>query len=440
MKKAHLVILLFAITNFALAFSQHRWIHKEILKYDGSGYYLYLPALIIYQDLGNLAFYNSIDSVYHPSNDIKQYGLYPQENTKLKLNKYAIGTALGELPAFLIMHAYTRYYKTNYPADGYSMPYQFSVGMSNILWTIIGLIVLAAFLRNFFDDHIIALTLFIIGFGTNLFCYTSIEMGLSHTLEFLLFACVLYYTESWYRRPTYLKAILLGIFLGWILIVRPVDFLIFLVPVLWPIQNKKEFGQNRLQFMFHFRGHIMSSLIACFILAAIQLAYWKYITGHFIHFSYQEEFFNFRQPEIVNGLFSFRKGWFIYTPVALIAMMGLFPLYFQNKKFILPILAFFIPFIYVVFSWSIWWYGWGFGARSMIESYAIISIPLAALLLWLWQQKTILKYSGIIIFALCIVLNIFQTRQFRHGLIDGEFATPKSYWEAYKTPSATIIK
>lgn len=429
MKRTYFAIVLFAITNILLAFSQHRWERNEILKFDGSGYYLFLPAAFIYQDLGEMKFYPSIDSIYRPSNDTKYYSLYKCAETHRYTNKYAIGVSIGEMPLFLAAHWYTKHYNTKYTVDGYSVPYQFSVGISNVLWSILGLIILGAFLRKYFSDGITALTLFIIGFGTNLYCYTNIEFGLSHGLEFMIFASILYYTERWYSTRKMKYSTLLGIFLGWSLITRPVDFLVLLVPLMWHI--KPNGAKNRGAFFWEYKTHLLGSAIACLLVTSIQLFYWKYTTGHFIHFSYEEEGFNFKDPEIINGLFSFRKGWFVYTPIAFISFLGLFALYHQNKGFLFPVLAFYIPFIYVVFSWWNWWYGWGFGARAMIESYAILSIPLASLIYWLSKQKLLIRSLSIGIFGFFIWMNIYQTEQYNMSAIHGDNMSQQFYWRVW---------
>ncbi|MCC6186376.1 MAG: hypothetical protein IT256_04410 [Chitinophagaceae bacterium] len=233
MKKSSLVIIIFAIVSLFYAFGQHRWVRNEILKYDGSGYYVYLPAVLIYNDLGEMKFYKHIDSVYHPSNEYNYYSLFKNDETQLYTNKYAIGVSVGEMPLFLIAHWYTRYLDSDYPIDGYASPYEFSVAMSSILWVVIGMFFLSAFLRNYYSDGVTALTLLILGFGTNLYCYTLREFGMSHGLAFMIFSAILYFTQRWYLLFKPKDAIFLGLFLGWTIITRPIDIMVILIPLLW---------------------------------------------------------------------------------------------------------------------------------------------------------------------------------------------------------------
>ncbi len=432
-----IVIILFSVVCYLQATSSHRWVRNEVLKYDPSGYYLFLPATFIYHDLGKLAFYAHIDSVYKPSGEIHNYALYEQESTQKRSNKYAIGTAIGELPLFLITHFVCTYFLKNTPADGYSEPYQFAVAMSNLIWSIGGLVVLCAFLKKYFNDKVVIITLLMIGFGTNFYCYTITDQGMSHNLAFLLFSCILYFTERWYNAPKSKYAVFLGLFLGWVAITRPVDFIVVLIPLFWPINSKNLHTTNRLKFWWQHKKDLTICLIACTFVVCFQLAYWKYTTGHFLHFSYEEEGFNFNNPQVLNGLFSFRKGWFIYTPIALLGCLGILPLFQQNKKMALPVILFFICFIYIIYSWWLWWYGWSFGSRPMIESYAILAIPLASLIYWFVQKKPFLISLGIGLGLFFIWLNIYQTEQYCVGTIQGDKMTKEFYWRVWNKMHAS---
>lgn len=429
MKKIILTIFTFFIVVIVQSFYSNKWVRNEILHFDASGYYLYIPAAFIYNDVGELKFMQEIEAKYRVANDIQNYGLHYQKETNKKTNKYAIGVALGELPFFLIAHQVAQANGSKFLADGYSEPYQFAVAMSNIAWVIIGLLVLGSFLRKKFGNNIAALCILIIGFGTNLYCYTWVDMGMSHTLLFMLFSLVIYCTDRWYTSYKLQHAILLGLSLGWVLIARPVDFVIVLLPLLWPIGRDNKL--SRFQIWSKYKFHLLLCALSCFAVSLIQLAYWKYTTGHWIHFSYKGEGFNFSDSEVINGLFSFRKGWFVYTPIAFISLLGLVQLFRKDKTMFIPLTLFFATMIYLVFSWGNWWYGWGFGARAMVETYAVVSIPLAVLLQWIAKQKIILKSFTIAVFGFFIWMNLYQTEQYIMGAIPGDNMNQKFYWRVW---------
>ena len=82
----------------------------------------------------------------------------------------------------------------------------------------------------------------------------------------------------------------------------------------------------------------MQILLFCFLIiciASIQLGYWKYTSGKFIINPYGAsnagEGLELLNPHLLEVLFSFRKGWFIYTPLMLFTLVGFKELYKNNK-------------------------------------------------------------------------------------------------------------
>lgn len=426
------VLLLVLLASIYLPIRQSKWNQLDVIKWDASGYYLYLPAFFIYKDIGHLKFYDAIDQKYLlASGEIKQYGLYPQSTTGKILNKYAIGVALAELPLFILADVYCKYINPIYECDGYSLPYQMAVAYSTGFWTLIGTLFLLLFLIKIFKDKIAALAVLLIVFGTNLFCYSYSNLGMSHSLMFMLHAALLYYTYQWYQKPKIAFALAIGLLLGWISIARPIDIVAALIVICWPMALATNVYKNRLNLWKQHIASILWSIIVFIGMLAIQLLYWKYITGHFIHFSYQDEGFNFLKPELFNGLFSFRKGWFIYTPLAFIALSGIFFLKNELKAFRWILICYFVLFIYIVFSWWMWYYGWGFGARAMIDSYAILAIALGALLNYITAQKRLFQFISFSVLLFVLWLNLYQTKQFEMGAIQGDHMNRKFYFRVW---------
>jgi hypothetical protein len=104
--------------------------------------------------------------------------------------------------------------------------------------------------------------------------------------------------------------------------------------------------------------------------------YWKYITGELFFNSYVGEQFYFNNSHVLKGLFGFRKGWLIYTPIMLFSILGIYFLRNQLKHFFASISITLFIYIFVIFSWWCWWYGGSFGQRAMIDIYPLLAIPL----------------------------------------------------------------
>jgi len=434
MKKLLLALLILLTTFVIESFSFTKW-EKEMVVYDVAGYYMYLPAVFIFHDLSHLDYYSYVDDTYHPT-PAKGYAIFPQEKTGRKVIKYPMGVAIGEMPLFLVAHAYALLHP-EYKPDGYTTPYKVAIVFSTILWTVLGLFFLGRFLIQYYNSNVAALVVLIIGGGTNLFAYTVVDVGMSHAWLFLLFAALLFCTQRLFtnQRPGYFYP--LGALLALATISRPTDIVIAIVPLIWMFPRKKEAPERRA-FLLKNRKHFIGGVLVFIAVLSLQLGYWKYMTGNWLHFSYEGEGFDFAHPHILDGLFSYRKGWFLYTPVALIGMLGLIPLYYYDRKMSLTILLFFTITIYLVFSWIAWFYGWSFGCRALIEALAVLSIPIGAIVHYVIRSRSWLLKSGItIVFGFFIWLNIYQSHQYERMVLMGDYMTKEYYWRIWNKMQAT---
>ena len=425
--RSRLAILLFCLTAFCIVFARQEW-KRNIYTYDSFGYYVYLPAAFIYHDLGDLGFFPEINKKYNAFADSGKFTFGDCPGGK-KNDKYAIGTALFELPLFLVAHMYCTL--GGDVADGFTAPYQLAGIFSCIIWAVIGLFVLRKFLLGYFNDSVVAVTLLCIAIGTNLFYYTTLNQGLSHPFSFFLFASILFYTNAWYKGFNTKYLICLSLLLALALVTRPVNFVIVLIPLFWGVHNPPSL-RERIDTLWIYRSKIVLAILICLPIVFLQLAYWRYTSGHWIYFSYKGEGFNFLHPKIFRGLFSYRKGWFVYTPIAFLGVIGFIPLWKKNKALVPSLVVFFTLLIYIVFSWKNWWYGGGFGCRPLIEALAVLSMPFAALLeAVLSLRKKLLTTMLYLSLAFFISLNIFQTWQFAMSIIHHDRMSRAYYWHVF---------
>ncbi|MBW6491162.1 MAG: hypothetical protein K0B15_08210 [Lentimicrobium sp.] len=399
------------------------------LSWDVFGYYLYLPATFIYDDPGleNAEWLDEIMEKYQPSATL--YQLVSGVDGK-KVIKYTSGLALLYSPFFFIAHCLAP--ALGYPADGFSLPYQLILSLGGILWAIFGLIILRKLLLRLFDDRTTAITILLIGFGTNYFQLTAFDGTLlSHNFLFSLYAFLLYTTIHWNERPTLNRAFQMGLTCGLITLIRPSEIVCLLIPLFWNAGSWR-------QFIFRFKvmktniNHVISFLVPAIIVGSIQFIYWKTTTGNWIFYSYDNpgEGFRFFPPYIFEFLFSYRKGWFVYTPVMLFALAGFYHLYKRSKAWNFAILAYVLLDLWIVSSWSCWWYAGGsFSARAMVPTYVLLALPLASLVevVFLHRLRWLAAFFGLAL----IVLNLFQTWQFETGIIDKERMTKDYYWAVF---------
>jgi hypothetical protein len=161
-----------------------------------------------------------------------------------------------------------------------------------------------------------------------------------------------------------------------------------------------------------------------FIIYKIQIDQW-YI------YAYLNEEFNFLKPHFFNFLFSIRKGFFVYTPLFLLSILGLVSWAkfnsFQVMWWILSVTIL----VYILSSWHMWWYGGTFGTRVLVEYYIIWIIPLAILF---QKVKRYTKIFLVMITCFFVFNGVLQQYQYRKGIIHYENMNWQMYKEAFLHP------
>jgi hypothetical protein len=428
-KPSLLVCILFLVCTVFITENLAEWRRAKVLTWDAAAYHLYLPAIFIYDDLREMRFYRDILEKYRLADDYMEYGTHIHPETGLRVNKYAVGVAVFQLPLFLAVHTFSRW---KYPdkLDGYNPDYHRAASYSTLLFVFLGLLFLRKFLLRYLSEKQVWPVLLIIGFGTNLFHYTAFDQGLSHPYLFFVYACILWYTARWYDSFQWPYALALGFLIGLAAITRPTDVFVAAIPALWALENKLLLHK----LLWQKYGQILLACLAAAIPLLLQLGYWKLTTGQWIYYSYGEERFNFRDPHVLDGLFSYRKGWFIYTPLALLGFAGMY-FVFRDPRFRFyrwGFVVYYLVTVYVLFSWHIWSYGGSFGSRVMVQSYPLLALPLGLLIQHVFAHRQ--RWRKILLASVLILgisLNAFQSYQYHKGIIHWDAMDKTLYWQRF---------
>jgi hypothetical protein len=407
---------------------------NNILSWDTFGYYLYLPANFIYHDPGlrDMSWIQHILETYQPTSSL--YQLYPGADGNM-LIKYPVGFAIIYSPFFFFAHGFA--FLSGYPADGFSAPYQYMLTVGAMIYTFIGILAFRKVLLIFFNDRLTSIIILCICAGTNYFQMASDTSLLTHNFLFSIYALVVLLTIQWHKKQNFKDAVFLGILIGMATISRPTDGLLLLVPLFWGVISLHSFVL-KLKILVNNYAQTLLFAIAATLMMIPQLLYWKFAGGHYLTYTYQNpgEGFDFLNPHTVDFVFSFRKGWLLYTPIMALTFPGFILLYNKNKDAFVPILLFFITYLYVVSSWTCWWYPGTLGQRPMVEIYPILAIPLGYSILWIAERKRKISVPASILIGLLLILNIFQTWQFSRKIIHPERMSRAYYWSVFGQLSA----
>ena len=397
---------------------------EATISWDVSGYYYYLPALFIYHDIKHLSWSDSIQQKYYPASTQYQAFDHP---SGVKVMKYAAGMAVQYLPWFLIAHGIAL--MTDFPADGFSAPYQFMLSFGSIFMACLGLWFLRRLLLRYFDDSTVALTLMLLVFGTNYLNYSAIDGAMTHNYLFTLYAMLLWFTDRWYRQPNWMDSFAIGACLGLAALTRPTEIIAGGIPLLWGLTDIRNLPE-RLRYWWNERRYVMLALGVMAAIGSIQIIYWKWVAGEFLVYSYQDQGFSWLHPHLGNGLFSYKKGWLVYTPMMVLALIGFYYLWKQWRSLFWATLSFSMAFIYITFAWDIWWYGGSLGQRAMVQSYAVLSVPFAATLGGIKNWKPWARWVAGMTITLFTYYNLWLTHQaHKGGLLDPENMTKAYFWK-----------
>lgn len=390
---------------------------KTLIISDGKGYYAYLPAVFIYNDL-NLGFYETIEDTYYSEHTRSDYR--STANGKV-IDKYFCGSALAMLPFFTLAHGLTLI--TGGPADGYSQLYPVFVSIAAIFWMLTGLVFVRRVLRLYgISEGVTALVLLALAFGTNLFYYTIREPAMSHVYAFAFTALFVYSSQMLFESGKGKYIYLSALFLGMIVLIRPVNGLMVLaLPFLAG-------GTAPLASLLK-RKELIASVIVFLAVCSIQLILYKISTGSFFIDAYSNEGFILSEPNVLNFLFSYKKGFLLYTPFFLALLAGLFVLFRQSRFRFWAFTLFFFVVVYLLSSWWMWYYGGSFGSRVMIDYYPLLVVPVAMAFQHFWQTKmraAVIGFSLVTIF-ICQV----QTFQYRYSHIHWGLMDKEHYWRAF---------
>lgn len=412
-----IALLLCLFLSYRQQVQDKQW--ENIIEADGLGYYSYLPAVFIYNDL-SFSFTTDIAAKYP---NIRFWEGFSKPDSRGQVNKYFVGLSLLWLPFFLLAHLLSLL--LGFPADGYSQLYQIFILLAANFYLWIG----CRFTRKLLLEYSVppgpaAFILLSTVFATNLFFYVTADASMTHVYSFALIAAFLYNIHSFFKsikvNHLYWGALLLGL----IVLLRPTNIVIVLmVPF---------FAGNLKSFFEMIRMHKLPILIAggIFLLGVLPQFIWYYMqTGHFVVWSYGEEGFNFNDPQIFNVLFSYQKGMFIYTPLILLSLGGLLYLFAKNKFQFAVMLIFLLVSTYIISSWWCWWYGDSLGQRAFIDYYAVLALLLS--FLYLSTERRIYKWAYFAVAVIFSVYSFILTYQYRHSIIHRSWMNEQRFWFSF---------
>ena len=368
---------------------------------------------------------------------------------------YPVGTAILWAPFYTAGHLWLgvlNVFGGDYSRDGYSNPYQMSVGFGTLIYGFVGLVLIYRMLRCYFSQRLALVTVLALCCGSFLLWYLVIESSMTHGTSFFATTLFLWFWHKTRSSRTTAQWVLLGVAVGIMTLVRWQNglFALILVADVLPsyVRTVREMDWARLRSLV---GTHALAAVAAFVAFSPQLYLWRTAIGGVLEAPTARErveeltpqltardgieeltpqltardgieeltseltaqfgiqWFN---PHMTDVLFSPNHGLLTWTPLIYLSVLGLV-IFMQRAPAVGWLLTSgFIAQVYVNSVVLGWAGGSAFGARRFASCMLVFAVGLAAFLQWLR------RHPGVGVAALAgalVVGNLFFMWDFRAG-------------------------
>ncbi|HEV2489385.1 MAG TPA: hypothetical protein VGT03_06235 [Candidatus Acidoferrales bacterium] len=354
---------------------------------DGVGYYAYARALVVN---GNLRF----EPDWMHANEsfvagrVDKGAIRPELYTKTGYldNHFTIGPALDWMPFLFLTHTAVRIadsFGAQIPANGFSRPYAYTMAAVTAVAGFIGLLFSFALARKYFPERWAFLATLGIWLASSLPVYMYFNPSWSHAHSAFAVALFFWYWDRTRGTRTFKQWALLGLISALMLNDYYLNAIFLLAPLLesaW-IAGKSLSARKRGQGEMWPRVLAQNAVYVGVVLIGLLPTF---ITRWIIYSSPLASGYapiaswNWASPVFAQVLFSSDHGLFSWTPILILASLGLIPLVRRDQKLGATLLACALAFYFVIASYPDWDGISSYGNRFFISLTPIFVLGLAA--------------------------------------------------------------
>lgn len=357
---------------------------------DGVGYYAYARALVIDHNLQFAEDWRNANPSFRDSRVDPNGHIRPEQYTSTGHldNHFAIGPAILWIPFLEATHllvAITRPGGTSIPTNGYSWPYLDTMGVVTALAGFAGLFIAFHLARKYVAEKWAFAATLGIWFASSLPVYMYFNPSWSHAQSAFVVALFLWYWDRTYDARSPKQWLWLGMIAGLMLDMYYPNALFLLVLLIdvgaRTISWVRTKGSLTITSAAAAIGRYAIFAVALAIAFSPTLLTRRIIYGHFLATGYEGVgVWHFKSPLFGKVLFSSDHGLFSWTPVLLLACIGLFFLIRRDRRMGSAALLSFAAFCYLIASYVDWDGISSFGNRFFVSLTPIFVLGLAALL------------------------------------------------------------
>jgi hypothetical protein len=356
---------------------------------DGVGYYAYLRSVLIDHDLRFENDYLAGNQSFVLSKVDAQGHLLPEMYTRTGYveNHFTVGPAILWAPVMIVVHSIVllaNHFGAHVPADGHSRPYLIAMAMTTACYGFLALLLAFQIARKYFDERWAFLATLGIWLASSLQVYMYFNPSWSHALSAFTVSLFLWYWDRTQLRRRAGQWVILGLLAGLMgnvyypnifLLMFPTVELIYLLRADWTDSAQTRTPLPRLILNgVLFAAALIVALLPTFITR--QIIYGSpFATGY-----PGMRTWHWTSPALLQVLFSSDHGMFSWTPILMLAAIGLFLLSNRNVLLGIGSVLTFLSFYFFIASYPDWDGLSSFGNRFFVSLTPIFILGLCALL------------------------------------------------------------
>lgn len=352
------------------------------LRGDGNGYYAYVRSAVIDHDLNFENEFRRGDPLFREIYFDEPGSLRPsmRSSTGLVINQWAVGPSMLWLPFFLVAHAAVtvlNLFGAGVPADGFSMPYRWFCAAGTACYGWLSLLLMRGPASRIAGVRAVVLAALALWWASSLPVYMYFLPFHVHALSAFVVSLFLWY---WLRRSSFPLTVpcwmIWGLLCGLMIDVYYLNAIVGLVAVVELVTQAVH--ERRLS------RRVVTTAVAFAIgllvsLAPHVVAKWI-VHGSPFSSGYSDEFF-WTTPRLWQVGFSTEHGLFVWTPVTLLAVVGLVRVSRRDAR-AATLLVVFALFYYTIASYQNWHGQSSFGNRFFVSLTAVFMLGGAAAAEW----------------------------------------------------------
>ena len=378
---------------------------------DGVGYYAFARAPLIEHNFNFEHDYISANTGIREAR-LDEHGR-PKEIFRTRTghldNHFTVGPAMLWTPFLLLAHGgvlLARALGAQVPADGFSAPYRLAMAVGTAFWGFLGLLLSFRLARQYVEDMWAFLATISIWWASSLPVYMYFNPSWSHAHSAFAVSLFVFYWHRTREQRTLRQWLFLALIAGLMLNVYYANAMLLTVLVVEALRDYRAALRGRA-------GAPVSQLIIrhfLFAVVALLCLLPTFVTRYIVYGSPFESGYGavtnwaWRSPHFLAVLFSSEHGLFSWTPLLLLATVGLVLFKFSEPRVGTPLLAAALAFYIFIACYPDWAGISSFGNRFFVSLTPLFILGLSV---FLQRVSTLFRSQRAAVATVSLALALF---------------------------------